>query len=100
MKARMIALLNSFPTMPRKGITDWSGDFVTLPKDGGGLLDAYRGCSSGEKRAIEFCLNVWNTETDWTEYGYRRFNLAHAIGIWDDKHRAAFLAWCHDPFFP
>jgi hypothetical protein len=97
---RFIHLLTSFPSMAKARVQDWSGAYITRREGEGGLLDLYLGASSGEKRAIEFCLNVWNQDTDWTAFGYRPFNVAYALSVWDDKHRAAFLAWAEDPFFP
>ena len=94
---KMVHLLSSFPSMPCKKVREWNCDFLTEP---GGLIDIYRPSSSGQKRAIEFCLNVWNQDTDWTEFGYQNFNFASAFGTWDDAHKAAFLAWAKDPFFP
>ena len=96
----MIDLLTSFPSMANLRIQEWSGAFVAMQEGGGGLLDIYLVASSGQKRAIEFCLSVWNQNTDWAEFGFRPFNVVHAFGTWDDKHRASFMAWAKDPFFP
>jgi hypothetical protein len=95
----LIHLLTSFPSMANARIQDWSGAYITRKEGEGGLLDLYLGASSGQKRVIEFCLSVWNQDTDWTDFGFRPFNVAYAIGIWDDRHRAAFMAWAEDPFF-
>lgn len=97
MSQQMVALINSFPVMRVKEIREWSGEFITDPK---GLPAIYGPCSSGERRVIEFCLNVWNRDTDWTQLGYEQFNFASAWGTWSDKQRAPFLAWANDPFFP
>jgi hypothetical protein len=86
--------------MANARIQDWSGSYITRREGEGGLLDLYLSAGSGQKRVIEFCLNVWNQDTDWTEFGYKPFNVAHAFGVWDDAHRASFLAWAEDPFFP
>lgn len=96
----MVALLNSFPSMPCKGVKEWGGSFIAAKEGEGGLLDTYLGASSGQKRAIEFCLSIWNQHTEWTEYGYERFNFGYAWGLWDNAHRAAAMAWMRDPFFP
>jgi hypothetical protein len=96
---KMINLLTSFPSMAHVRIQRCCGSFITRREGEGGLLDLYLGASSGQKRVIEFCLSVWNRDTDWTDFGFRPFNVAYAIGIWDDKHRAAFMAWAEDPFF-
>jgi hypothetical protein len=95
----MIHLLTSFPSMANARIQDWSGAYITRKEGEGGLLDLYLGASSGQKQVIEFCLSVWNQGTDWSEFGFRPFNVAYAFGIWDHRHRAAFMAWAEGPFF-
>lgn len=35
----------------------------------------------------------------WLEL-FQPFHLAHAVAVWDAKHRAAVSAWIADPFWP
>ena len=65
------------------------------------------GQSESEKQAAAFVLSVWNAGTPadggwWNqgEYSVGVFNFARAYFLWDAQHRAAFRAWCHDPFWP
>lgn len=95
---KMVQLLNSFPSMPCKDVQEWSGNFIT--RESGGLRDIYGSASSGQRRAIEFCLSVWNRDTDWTQWGYEQFHLTAAWGLFDEGHRRALLAWARDPYFP
>lgn len=54
--------------------------------------------STGERHAVLFLLNVWNPAYA-QEMGWR-FEAVDALGMWDDGHRTAFLAWAQHPFFP
>lgn len=69
--------------------------------------------------AVRFVLQVWSPSNDWQlvassvlEQGGRAraevrelalafapFNVAIALGVWDDSHRAAFMDWVETPFF-
>jgi hypothetical protein len=51
--------------------------------------------TSGSKAAAQFVLGVWNRH----EYRCGKFDLHAAMGIWDDEHRAAFLAWAKKPWW-
>jgi DNA primase len=52
--------------------------------------------SSGERRAVQFVLHVWNQHVTW-ECG--RFNVFEALELWDGAHRRAFLAWAAAPWW-
>lgn len=68
------------------------------------------GGSHGERCAAQFLLSVWNPSTDWVdmarEHGYEnpegagRFDMQEALGVWDRHHRAAFVAWVQEPWWP
>lgn len=68
------------------------------------------GWSHGERATAQFLLSVWNPGTDWVEMAREhgiedpehagRFDLHDALGVWDDEHRAAFLAWVKAPWWP
>ena len=45
--------------------------------------------SSGEQHAARFVRHVIDREP---------FDLGHAMNVWDDAHRAVFLAWARDPW--
>ena len=42
-------------------------------------------------------LAVWNPDVEW-QCG--RFDLMEALCCWDDRHRAAFLMWAAEPWWP
>ena len=88
---RILKLANSFPCL--RG----------APGVGSGLWDALKldawaagGASSGEKHSSRFVLGVWNSGSEW-DCG--KFDIFHAIDIWDCEHREAFLKWAIDPWF-
>jgi len=43
---------------------------------------------------VRFLLAVWDRDFNWK---CSRFDLMDAMSIWDEQHRAAFLAWARDP---
>jgi len=102
---RMLELVQSFPTLrdtPQAFFEPWDPE---------AFAESRRAGSGGEKDAALFVLSVWNPSTDWSEYGLTRhssrngepcgfFDMHTALGNWDDKHRAAFLAWCAAPWWP
>ncbi len=86
---RMLSLVNSFPTLRGKfsrwdalAFSDWSMSGEP---------------SSGMKHAARFILEVWNPYDEWP---CGRFDWMRAIGVWDDGHRQAFIAYLQDPFYP
>ena len=104
MQAAMTALVRSFPSLRGAADTDpWDVTrFVRWLCDGrpGGAL-----------RAGRFVLHVWNADADFRELGrelgiegadecLKPFNLSEALGVWDEEHRKAFLAWAEAPVWP
>lgn len=83
-EARILALLNSFPCLRKKGLQKWDALAVAAEA---------RAWSSGEQEAVRFVLSVWNPE---------EFPWSYQEGLkrWDKPSRAAFLAWAADPWWP
>jgi hypothetical protein len=89
---KMTELALSFPTLSEtaQGVIDpWT--------DAAPVLRAIRGGGHchGALCALRFVLSVWNPY----EYG-KKFDMHEALGVWDNEHRAAFLAWVKDPWWP
>ncbi len=64
------------------------------------MLNAWvrSGAATGASRhAVRFVLQVWNSREPWTAGA---FNVVDAFASWDDHHRATFLVWANDPWFP
>jgi hypothetical protein len=87
-KWQRLALL--FPT-----VRDAFGSHYFKPKD----LDRWASSSAreGGLHAAKFLLSQWNSLVLW-ECG--RFCVVDAMAIWNAEHRAAFLAWAHEPWWP
>ena len=85
----MAALAESFPTLRgRPGVRPWDP----------ARFDAWASGpapSSGAFHAATFVLAVYNNEAPWRS---GRFNVVAAMGVWDDEHRRAFVAWARDPW--
>ena len=96
--ARFATMARAFPSL-----IDW------VPSqredwDAESFAAANAGRSGGEKDAALFVLSVWNSTTDWADYGLQRagsgrFDLHAALSNWDAEHHAAFLAWARAPFW-
>jgi hypothetical protein len=100
MKYDMVKLVNSFPVIrDRIGdkFTRWDATYIASHD---GLKTYYDQLSTSGKYAIDFALQVWNQNEDWTELGFRNFNVVLAFGAWDPGQRKAFRAWADDPWFP
>lgn len=86
----------SFPMLRRDmpGLTPW--DPIKWAR-------AWRGGAqtSGSYHAVAFCLSLWAgcNADEWRRRGYS-FDVVAAFGVWDDRHRAAFLKWCANPWRP
>lgn len=86
--ARMLELLNSFPTL-RGIMTEWDALFLEqwacgpVPGSGGFL-------------AAQFVLEVWNVYEPWK---CGRFDFHRALGVWDEEHRSVFLRWVQEPWY-
>lgn len=57
--------------------------------------------TSGSYHAVAFVLSVWSGENSdfWRRRGYS-FDVVRAFNSWDPNHRAAFLAWAQNPWWP
>ena len=53
--------------------------------------------SSGGLHAARFVLSLWNPSGRWA---IGRFDLVHAMGVWDPSMRESFLAWAQSPWWP
>lgn len=53
--------------------------------------------TSASRNAVRFVLQVWNSGEAWKA---GPFNVVDAMAGWDDAHRAGFLRWAADPWFP
>lgn len=103
-RAMMATLARTFPTLRREAPID--------PFDPEVLESFARGgaCHSALVSA-RFVLSVWSGTTGALDVGKKvadrqwpwkcaRFDLHEAFGVWDDEHRAAFLAWARAPWWP
>lgn len=100
MARSMVALVLSFPTLARG--TDRK---LLEPRfDAVRFAERWASGSGGERDAALFVLSVWNPDDDWRGSGLDRdgsgrFALHTALANWDSEHRAAFVAWCADPWW-
>lgn len=97
---RMTALCKSFPTLRRAdGVERWH------------QIKFARWATHCDTRAAQqaaaFVLSVWNGSTPhdggwWNdgEFSAGRFDVVDAMAYWDAQHKAAFAAWCANPFWP
>lgn len=53
--------------------------------------------SHGELVTAQFLLTVWEPNNSWL---CGTFDMMDALRVWDTPHRAAFLAWASDPWWP
>lgn len=86
------ALIRSFPCFAdRIDVTPetWDTDI---------LSDQLGVFSSGERHAALFILCVWNP--GYAESQGWKFDVLEAMGVWDLRHRAAFLNWAQNPYWP
>jgi len=96
---RLMRLIPTFPSLvctPSSLLNPDTWD----PKE---FAKHWRSGSGGELDAALFCLAVWNSRTDWSEFGLTRsdgrFDVHTALGNWDQGNREAFLKWAADPFW-
>lgn len=88
---RMTAFAQSFPsTLKAAGVALW--DANTFDR-----WAAEIPVSHGELVTARFLLAVWDPEYAWL---CGKFNVMEALKVWDEQHRAAFLAWVRDPWWP
>jgi hypothetical protein len=90
-EAKMTAFAQTFPSMEKaSGVKLW--DAHTLDR----WANSFTG-SHGELVTARFLLAVWDPEHTWS---CGRFELMEALRVWDERHRAAFLAWASNPWWP
>lgn len=91
LEAKMAAFARTFlSTAHAPGVFLW--DANTLDR-----WAAETPVSHGELLTAQFLLAVWDAATPWR---CGRFELMEAMRVWDDRHRAAFLAWAKAPWWP
>jgi hypothetical protein len=100
-RERIIALARTFPTLAREAPLDAWDPFA---------LDEWATTRQGSAawHAARFVLAVWDTasvhdeETGEDVYPWKcgRFEATRALAKWDLEHRAAFVAWASDPWWP
>ena len=93
-------LIFSFPSLHRTapGLTPWNPTMWAKWWRTSGAQ------TSGTYHAVALCLSVWsggNRDAAGRKWftGYE-FDAARAMGSWDNAHRAAFLKWVADPWWP
>src|SRR4051812_22080942 len=87
---KMTTLVRGFPCLRRAvGVSSWEA--LELDRWAAGPV------STGERITAQFLLAVWDPSNEWT---CGRFDVMEALRVWDLKHRAAFLRWASDPWWP
>ncbi len=93
-KEKLRRFLRSFPALEHApGIEPFDAE----------KLDAWAAgpCSHGERCTAQFVLSVWgHTTAKNCPWACGPFDVMDALGVWDETHRAAFLAWARDPWWP
>ena len=111
--SRMLALIESFPSLrpcPSEFFEDGFKPvaFGAWALMGGAQPRELGHAFMGRQDAAMFCLSVWDDCTDWDEHvpglarehDHGRFNMHLALANWDHEHRAAFIAFCNNPWWP
>ena len=90
-ETKMSLLTRTFPSVAMAaGVEPWAAN----------LLDQWAAetpVSHGELLTARFLLAVWDPAMLWR---CGPFELMEALRVWDDRHRAAFLTWARDPWWP
>lgn len=91
LELKMAALARSFPCIAKapavklwdaNGLDQWASEVPIF---------------HGELVTVRFLLAVWDPDFYWR---CARFDLMETLRAWDEAHRAAFLAWASDPWWP
>ena len=118
---KMLALIRSFPTLAKHEdcAVGWGQAFK------GGHWDPVAfdhwtytspSVTSGSRQAAKFVLSVWSGQaihlsppktgpwdapaTEWDcPWKIGGFDLMHALKVWDDAHKKAFLDWAKAPWW-
>lgn len=90
-REKMSTLAETFPGLSNvPGVRPWDAsaldDWAASGEMGHGALVA-----------AQFVLSVWNPKMTWS---CGKFDIHEALGVWDGKHSAAFLAWAAKPWWP
>lgn len=86
---RIVALAKSFPSLSKApGLRPWNAH-VFRQWSFGSLEDA----PMPARHSAKFVLEVWDCK-----YAGSAFRAVIAMTEWDDAHRAAFMAWCRNPW--
>jgi hypothetical protein len=106
------SLPNNYPKMTLLARTFHGLAQAPLEPFDAGVLDRWaKGLCHGHLCAVSFVLSVWSGSTGASDIKKKaaerlwvwkspRFDLHEALGVWDDDHRAAFLAWTRNPWWP
>ena len=90
-ETKMASFARTFPCLAKAaGVKPWDAN----------ALDQWAAetpVSHGELVTAQFLLAVWDAASAWR---CGRFDLMEALRAWDDQHRAAFLTWVGDPWWP
>lgn len=89
-------LLDSFPSL-----ADFPGEWNAMAFS----TWAQQSLSHGGLCAAAFIMSVWNPGENrkpprGSPHRGLRFDLHDAFGVWDPEHRAAFVAWTREPWWP
>ena len=49
------------------------------------------------RHAVQFILSLWDMHKRWV---VGPFNVVEAFSSWDEEHKAVFLEWAQEPWFP
>src|SRR4051794_12921013 len=81
-------------TFPRLRLVRWQGGWLDLST----LMDFAQGKapSTSAYHAVRFILAVWSGGAEWDR---KPFDVLAAMTVWDEEHRAAFLAWAAKPWW-
>lgn len=102
-RARFLALVHSFHTLTdAPGVTADDIDLRLLDRWASGDPNAHNATrgpfpGDGAKAAACFVLNLWDTRTKWYS---GPFNVFHALVVWDDSQREAWIRWASAPWRP
>jgi hypothetical protein len=88
-EARTVALARSFPSLAAAPGLD--------PFDPVAFIAWGDEQDFQARQAAAFVYHVWSFGEAWLRTS--PFNAVFAMAVWDDEHRAAFLAWANDPWW-
>lgn len=83
---QLLKLALTFPSLMRRDVKSLR-DLKSIAEDQSPL------CGKGAREAARFCLWVWEP------ISYGAHNTYVAWAVWDDAHRAAWLAWSAAPWW-